>query len=113
MQKFRAFNKANHLQFAEEFGAQLAEKPSMLNEIWFTDECHFWLNGFVNKQNMRLWSDENPHAIHEAQLHPEKITVWVAISAHGIIGPVFLRETVNAENYCALLENDICPELEN
>ncbi len=62
---------------------------------------------------MRLRSDENPHAIHEVQLHPEKITVWEAISVHGIISPVFLRETVNAENYHALLENDICPKLEN
>ncbi len=44
---------------------------------------------------------------------PKKITVWAARSAHGIIGPVFLQETVNAENYRALLENDICPELES
>ncbi len=113
MQKLSRFNKAKRLQFAEEFSAQIAEKPNMLNEIWFTDECHFWLNGFVNKQNMRLWRDKNPHGIHEAQLHSEKITVWAAISAHGIIGSVFLRETVNAKNYRVLLENDICPKLEN
>ncbi len=113
VQKLSAIDKAKCLQFAEEFGTQLAEKPSMLDEIWFTDECYFWLNGFANKQNMRLWSDENRYAIHEAQLHHEKITIWATISAHGIIGPVFLRETVNAENYRTLLENDICPELEN
>ncbi len=35
------------------------------------------------------------------------------ISAYGIIGPVFLWETVNTENYHALFENDIYPELEN
>ncbi len=33
VQKLSAFNKAKHLQFVEEFGAQHAEKPSMLNEI--------------------------------------------------------------------------------
>ncbi len=45
VQKLSAFSKAIRLQFAKEFGVQLAEKPSMLNEIWFTNECHFWLNG--------------------------------------------------------------------
>ncbi len=90
VQKLSVFNKAKRLQFAEEFGVQLAEKPSMLNEIWFSDECHVWLNGFVNKQNSRLWSDENPYAIHEAQLRLQNITVWAAMSAHGIIVPVFL-----------------------
>ncbi len=76
------------------------QKLSVLNKAKRLQ--YFWLNGFANKQNMRLWSDENLHAIHEAQLHREKITVWAAISAHGIIGPVFLRETVNTENYRAL-----------
>ncbi|GFT11956.1 hypothetical protein TNCV_725641 [Trichonephila clavipes] len=25
-----------------------------------TDEAHFWLNGYVNKQNGRIWSEANP-----------------------------------------------------
>ncbi|GFU18075.1 uncharacterized protein TNCV_1446341 [Trichonephila clavipes] len=29
--------------------------------IWFTDEAHFHLNGFVNKQNWRFWGSENPY----------------------------------------------------
>ncbi|GFW54938.1 uncharacterized protein TNCV_2785531 [Trichonephila clavipes] len=28
--------------------------------ILFTDEVHFWLNGYVNKQNCRIWSKANP-----------------------------------------------------
>ncbi|EFN69947.1 hypothetical protein EAG_00107, partial [Camponotus floridanus] len=24
-------------------------------QIIFTDEAHFWLNGYVNKQNYRFW----------------------------------------------------------
>ncbi|GFV39508.1 DUF4817 domain-containing protein [Trichonephila clavipes] len=27
--------------------------------IWFTEEAHFHLNGFVNKQNWRFWGSEN------------------------------------------------------
>lgn len=28
-------------------------------------EAHFWLNGSVNKQNYRIWSEDNPHAVKE------------------------------------------------
>ncbi|GFT90162.1 hypothetical protein TNCV_1679021 [Trichonephila clavipes] len=26
----------------------------------FSDEAHFWLNGYVNKQTCRIWSETNP-----------------------------------------------------
>ncbi|GFW83598.1 hypothetical protein TNCV_2204471 [Trichonephila clavipes] len=28
--------------------------------ILFSDEAHFWLNAYVNKQNCRIWSEANP-----------------------------------------------------
>ncbi|GFU99215.1 hypothetical protein TNCV_3077021 [Trichonephila clavipes] len=28
-----------------------------------TDEAHFWLKGYVNKQNCRIWSEANPQVI--------------------------------------------------
>ena len=34
---------------------------------------NFWLNGFVNKQNMHCWSDSNPQVLHEASLYSEKL----------------------------------------
>ncbi|GFX45041.1 DUF4817 domain-containing protein [Trichonephila clavipes] len=27
------------------------------------DEAHFWLNGYVNKQNCRIWSEANPQEL--------------------------------------------------
>ncbi|GFU63423.1 hypothetical protein TNCV_44691 [Trichonephila clavipes] len=51
------------------------------------DEAHFWLNGYVNKQNCHIWSEANPQVYFEAPLHPEKLTVWCALWAGGIIGP--------------------------
>ncbi|GFY17525.1 hypothetical protein TNCV_3518801 [Trichonephila clavipes] len=50
-----------------------------------TDEAHFWLNGFVNKQNGRIWSEANPQVYVETPLHPEKLTVWCALWAGGIL----------------------------
>ncbi|GFV21739.1 hypothetical protein TNCV_3484361 [Trichonephila clavipes] len=41
------------------------------------DEAHFWLNGYVNKQNCRIWSEANPQVYVETPLHPEKLTeLW-------------------------------------
>ncbi|GFS92033.1 DUF4817 domain-containing protein [Trichonephila clavipes] len=55
------------------------------------DEAHFWLNGCVNKQNCRIWSEANPQVYVETPLHPEKLTVLCALWAGGIIGPYFFK----------------------
>ncbi|GFX75979.1 uncharacterized protein TNCV_1995331 [Trichonephila clavipes] len=44
-----------------------------------------WLNGYVNKQNCRIWSEANPQVYVETPLHPEKLTVWCALWAGGIL----------------------------
>ncbi|GFY36097.1 hypothetical protein TNCV_4844691 [Trichonephila clavipes] len=49
------------------------------------DEAHFWLNGYVNKQSCRIWSEANPQVYVETPLHPEKLTVWCALWAGGIL----------------------------
>ncbi|GFT74962.1 hypothetical protein TNCV_2445661 [Trichonephila clavipes] len=49
------------------------------------DEAYFWLNGYVNNQNCRIWSEANPQVYVETPLHPEKLTVWCALWAGGIL----------------------------
>ncbi|GFT94376.1 histone-lysine N-methyltransferase SETMAR [Trichonephila clavipes] len=45
--------------------------------IFLSDEAPFWLNGYVNKQNCRIWSEANPQVYVETLLHPEKLTeLW-------------------------------------
>ncbi|GFT65093.1 hypothetical protein TNCV_2928531 [Trichonephila clavipes] len=58
--------------------------PIFISEFLFSDEAHFWLNGYVNKQNCRIWSEANPQVYVETPLHPEKLTVWCALWAGGI-----------------------------
>ena len=65
---------------------KLNENPVFYREILFSDESHFWLNGTVNKQNCRLWADEQPEEYQELPLYPIK-TVWCGLWAGGIIGP--------------------------
>ncbi|GFW24275.1 uncharacterized protein TNCV_605251 [Trichonephila clavipes] len=55
------------------------------------DEAHFWLNGYVNKQNCHIWSEANLQVYVETPLHPEKLTVWCDLWAGGIIGPYFFK----------------------
>lgn len=64
---------------------------TLFNNMLFSDEAHFHINGYTNKQNCRYWSCENPNCKSEKPLHSHKVTVWAAMSAHGIIGPRFLR----------------------
>jgi hypothetical protein len=52
----------------------------------YSDEV--WLSGYVNSQNNRYWSTENPHAVHKVPLHDLNVTVWFAISAQRINGPI-------------------------
>ncbi|GFU16493.1 transposable element Tc3 transposase [Trichonephila clavipes] len=87
--------------------------------ILFSDEAHFWLNGYVNKQNCRIWSEANPQVFVEIPLYPEKLTVWRALWAGGIIGPYFFKNdeghnvTVNGDRYRAMSTNFFIPELNN
>ncbi|GFX50895.1 putative transposable element [Trichonephila clavipes] len=84
-----------------------------------SDEAHFWLNGYVNKQNCRIWSEAIPQVYVETLLHPEKRIIWCALWAGGIIGPYFFKNdeghnvTVNGDLYRALINNFFIPELNN
>ncbi|GFT75722.1 hypothetical protein TNCV_3125221 [Trichonephila clavipes] len=64
---------------------EIAVVPDFHKRILFSDEAHFWLNGYVNKQNCRVWSEANPQVYVETPLHPEKLTVWCALWAGGIL----------------------------
>lgn len=47
-----------------------------VKKIIFSDEAHFHLNEYVNKQNCRIWGNKNPRAIMENEMHPQRVTVW-------------------------------------
>ncbi|GFV93002.1 hypothetical protein TNCV_3427141 [Trichonephila clavipes] len=66
---------------------EIAVVPDFHKRILFSEEAHFWLNGYVNKQNCRIWSEANPQVYVETPLHPEKLTVWCALWAGGILLP--------------------------
>ncbi|GFX86830.1 transposable element Tc3 transposase [Trichonephila clavipes] len=106
-------------RFVEWAQNEIAVVPDFHKRILFSDEAHFWLNGYVNKQNCRIWSEANPQVYVETPLHPEKLTVWCALWAGGIIGPYFFKNnkghnvTVNGDRYRAMITKFFIPELNN
>ncbi|GFW41062.1 hypothetical protein TNCV_414711 [Trichonephila clavipes] len=62
-------------RFVEWAQNEIAVVPDFHKRILFSDEAHFWLNGYVNKQNCRIWSEANPQVYVETPLHSEKLTV--------------------------------------
>ncbi|GFU27418.1 hypothetical protein TNCV_3323302 [Trichonephila clavipes] len=72
-------------RFVEWAQNEIAVVPDFHKRILFSDEAHFCLNGYVNKQNCRIWSEANPQVYVETPLHPEKLTVWCALWAGGIL----------------------------
>ncbi|GFS75074.1 DUF4817 domain-containing protein [Trichonephila clavipes] len=81
-------------RFVEWAQNEIAVVPDFHKRILFSDEAHFWLNGYVNKQNCRIWSEANPQVYVETPLHPEKLTV-------------------NGDRYRAMITNFFIPEMNN
>jgi len=87
-QELKPQDSVNRLQFVN----QVTERFSTFNNIWFSDDAHFHLNGHVNKQNCRYWSATNSKRKHQKPLRSPKVTVWTATSTRVIIGPYFFED---------------------
>ncbi|GFU23846.1 hypothetical protein TNCV_3331321 [Trichonephila clavipes] len=93
-------------RFVEWAQKEIAVVPDFHKRILFSDEAHFWLNGYVNKQNCRIWSEANPQVYVKTPLHPEKLTVWCALWAGGILLQNDEGHNVtNGDRYRAMITN--------
>lgn len=113
MQSFQALLQTDHprrLAYCQWFNNLM--NNDLLNLTFFSDEAWFHLSGYVNSQNMRMWSTDNPHFFVESPLHTQKIGVWVAVSRRRIIGPIFYNFTVNAERYRNNILNEFVEQLD-
>jgi len=96
---------------------EMLNDDGVINTLLMTVEAHFHLSGYVNKQNYRYWAPENPHELHQHNLHSERLTVWCGIASFGVLGPYFFEDyegaavTVTSKRYVAMLCNVCEPEL--
>lgn len=118
VQELKPHDLPQRLTFGEWALAKLEEDPLFYRKIVFSDEAHFWLNGYVNKQNCRIWSEDQAEALQELPMYPEKVTVWCGLWAGGIIGPYFFKGddgrnvTVNGERYRLMIDDFFLPKME-
>lgn len=96
------------LEFCDWFLEKKRLQPHFQNYILFSDEASFYLNGLVNRQNYRYWSDNNPCWAEDrrGQINP-KVNVWCGIFNNRVIGPVFIEGNLTATRYLTLLRNQL------
>ena len=71
-------------------------KPEFHQRIIISDEAHFHLGGYVNKQNSYIWGSGNPKMIIEEPLYPQHVSVWCDFWPEGIIGSYFFENKAGA-----------------
>jgi transposase len=101
------------VEYCDEMMSKIDNKTLNLNNIVFSDEATFMLNGEVNRHNSRLWSDVNPYWVREQHTqHPEKINVWVGMMGGQIIGPFFIEGNLTGDVYLGMLQQQIIPAIQ-
>ncbi|GFU09147.1 uncharacterized protein TNCV_1319831 [Trichonephila clavipes] len=72
-------------------------------------------SSLVPQKTRRVGSEANPQVYVETPLHPEKLTVWCALWAGGILlkNDEDHNVTVNGDRYRAMIINFFIPELNN
>ena len=78
-------------RFAKWACDRLIEDADFGKKITFSDEAHFDLVRYVNKQNCRIWGTENLHAYIEKPTHSKRVTAWCGFWSKGIIGSFFFE----------------------
>jgi hypothetical protein len=115
VQKLLPSDFVQHRLFCERMLEIIASDDIILT---MSDEAHFHLDGYVNKQNYRFWAAENPRELHQRPLHTAKVSVWCGILRVGIVGPYFFEGggatvTVTSERYVEMLCNFLRPQLQS
>nr|WP_253308809.1 DUF4817 domain-containing protein [Rickettsia endosymbiont of Ceutorhynchus assimilis] len=90
------------------------EDASFLTRILWTDESKFSREGITNFHNLHYWAEDNPHQKKQVSFQRKfSVNVWMGVIANNLIGPHFLPDNLNGENYEEFLRNNLYELLEN
>ena len=59
MQQLKSADHSQRRRYVEWVLEQQAMDDNFSNTIFFTDEAHFTLGGYINKQNCRIWGSSS------------------------------------------------------
>lgn len=117
VQELKVTDHQNRFNYSNSILSLHAQNADFIRKLIMSDEAHFHLNGYVNKQNCRIWGTENPFSLCESPSHPSRLTVWCGIWAGGVLGPYFFEDddertvTVNGDEYRKMINIFLAPQL--
>ena len=75
---------------------EMLNDDSAINTVLMTDEAHFHLSGYVNRQDYRYWARENPQELISVLSTVKDLTVCCGIALFGVLGPYFFEDNEGA-----------------
>ena len=76
----------------------------------FSDEATFYTNGKVNRHNVRIWGEENPHVTIEHDRDSPKMNVFCVISKKHLHSPFFFEGNVTDDVYLQMVQSWLMDE---
>lgn len=89
------------------------DDPNYLKRILWTDESKFTKEGILNLHNLHHWTNktENPRVKRQKSFQRRfSVNVWAGVIGNQVVGPHYLPDNLNGDNYLEFLQNDL-PEL--
>ena len=121
VQQLKPRDSQQRLDFALQFLARMKVDDMWPENILWTNEAHFTLEGAVNTQNHRIWGTTKQLLVHQRPLYSAYVTVWYEFSSTFILDPFFfemitprgpVRCTVTSTSYENIFMQRVIPALE-
>ena len=110
VQAITAADKRKRKQFCVDMQEKL-EEDEFNERLVFSDEATFHTNGKVNRHNVCIWGEENPHATIKHERDSSKVNVFCAISKNHVHGAFFFEGNATGDLYLQMLQNWLMDEL--
>ena len=94
-QRLTETDERARLQYCRVLSMTYAD-PDFFSNIWFSDEGHIHLTGYINRQTTRFLGFERPDVVVQKPFHSARVMIWFAVSGHGILDSYFVED--NAQN---------------
>lgn len=101
-------DRAPRIAFCRTMLRKIREDPQFFNKILWSDESTCRRNGYLNLHNLHSWQLANPRLVRQDRAQQQfKVNLWTGILNGQVIGPIELPETLRAQSYLELLEDQL------
>ena len=111
VQELKTDDQPKRLEFCHVITERQRRDPNFVQNICFSDEATFHINGSVNRHNAFVYSHENPRSVSVQPMRSPSLMCWAMISPKfGIIFHISTT-TMNGELYEEVLNTHVIPRL--